>query len=61
MKAMGTRLYRPDVAPADLDTAAQAPSSSPAEVPETAKPPTMKVAISNPLFEAAGKGPQKRK
>ena len=63
MKAMGTRLYRPDVAPADMEPGAQTPPTPPmpAVVSEKGKPPTMKVAISNPLFEAAGQGPQKRK
>lgn len=51
-KALGTRLYRPDVAPSDdiAPPAGNAPSH---------QPPTMKVAVSNPLFEQAF--PPKRK
>jgi 3'-5' exoribonuclease len=54
MKAMGTRLYRPDVAPPDGDDAAAPESRVAAGSNGTpGKPPTMKVNISNPLFESA--------
>jgi 3'-5' exoribonuclease len=77
MKAMGTRLYRPDVAMPDMDptpggshTAPHAPAAPPVQPatpataaatsrPSNGHPPTMKVNISNPLFEAAM--PAKRK
>lgn len=71
MKAMGTRLYRPDVAPADMEEGSPTTPPSPqvpavvsekGKAPDQTKPPTMKVAISNPLFEgAANPSPQKRK
>lgn len=56
MKALSTRLYRPDVAPADMEagTGVHPVPPMPAVVSEKGKPPTMKVAISNPLFEGAG-------
>jgi len=63
MKAFGQRLYRPDVAPAD------APVGEPIETPPSASSngegksaasdsksiPTLKLAITNPLFETAAK------
>jgi 3'-5' exoribonuclease len=49
-KALGTRLYRPDVAPPE-DQAASASTAAPADT--AGKPPTMKVTVSNPLFESA--------
>jgi 3'-5' exoribonuclease len=51
MKAFGGRLYRPDVAPAD------APMGEPLETGEAPeKPlPTLKLEITNPLFETAKK------
>ena len=45
MKALGTRLYRPDVAPPD-DGAGTVASVVPGELP------TMKMAINNPMFAA---------
>ena len=51
MKAMGTRMYRPDVARSDLGTQEVADPVAPS--PAAAKaPPTLKVSISNPLFES---------
>jgi 3'-5' exoribonuclease len=49
MKAFGGKLYRPDVAPADVG------EGEPLEVPTDAdKPlPTLKLQINNPLFESA--------
>jgi 3'-5' exoribonuclease len=50
IKAFGGRMYRPDVAPAD------APVGEPINAPEPDKAaPTMKVQITNPLFETAQK------
>lgn len=45
MKAMGTRLYRPDVAPPDDETAI-APLTDGKDLP------TMKIALNNPMFES---------
>ena len=65
MKAMGTRLYRPDVAPADNAQAAGSPTkpANPAPAASAASPataaPTIKMSISNPLFEAAQAGKNK--
>lgn len=57
MKAMGTRMYRPDVAPPDLASPiVPAVADQPAS---PAKPPTLKVSISNPLFES-GPGPVRK-
>jgi len=55
LKAFGVRMYRPDVAPAD------APEGEPLDVTDDAAtvpapappPPTLNVAITNPLFESA--------
>lgn len=52
-KALGTRLYRPDVAPPDLDAAGKIIEPAPAESSAPKTIPTMKVAVSNPLFEQA--------
>lgn len=50
LKAFGGRMYRPDVAPAD------APVEAPIEENEPDRPaPTMKMQISNPLFETVQK------
>src|SRR5947209_3874102 len=48
VKAMSGRLYRPDVAPADAPEgeAVDAPAAEPAAAP------TLKLAITNPLFES---------
>jgi 3'-5' exoribonuclease len=48
VKAMSARLYRPDVAPADAPEgeAVDAPATEPAAAP------TLKLAITNPLFES---------
>lgn len=58
-KALGTRLYRPDVAPADMDSPVSSSPSPAAPANSPGRPPTMKVAVSNPLFESAL--PPKRK
>jgi hypothetical protein len=72
MKAFGGRLYRPDVAPADapvnaVEVAVEVaePVAAQAVVPQQPSTPTPpadgafpRLAISNPLFEAA---PAKRK
>ena len=50
VKAFGSRLYRPDVAPADAPVIE--PQDSPANPPST---PTLKIAINNPLFETTQK------
>lgn len=53
MKAFSGRLYRPDVAPED----AQLPPDQPAEdASEDASAPTLKMDITNPLFEQTRRG-----
>lgn len=59
MRSLGTRLYRPDVAPADappipVGQAVAAPNGT------QPKPPTMKTSISNPLFESTDTPLRKR-
>jgi 3'-5' exoribonuclease len=51
MKAMGGRLFRPDLAPCDAVDGE--PLDAPAATPEGA--PTLRLAITNPLFESAPK------
>lgn len=51
MKAFGGRLYRPDPAPADLDGKPAEPLD---EEPAPNATPTLKMAVSNPLFEING-------
>jgi 3'-5' exoribonuclease len=59
-KALGTRLYRPDVTapefhPQQSPAAPTQPSSNPqrpAVAPAQTKPPTIKMNVSNPLFES---------
>lgn len=50
MKAFGSRLYRPDVAPADAPVVEEEPQSL-----SSAPVPTMKINITNPLFESSPK------
>ncbi len=57
MKAFNGRLYRPDVAPAEVVEEALSEESQPASPPSIAGPtgdplPTLKLAINNPLFES---------
>ena len=52
MKAMNTRLYRPDVAPPD-DLTSQATGTLAAASPSGKQLPTLKLNVSNPLFESA--------
>lgn len=58
MRSMSTRLYRPDVAPPDGSTPPAAPASPGRRLDESTGqvPPTMKLAVSNPLFESARPG-----
>jgi 3'-5' exoribonuclease len=61
MKAFGGKLYRPDVAPADATDGGSLPTDgdgAPAGATEPEPPPTLKLAINNPLFESI---PTKRK
>ena len=51
MKAMGGRLFRPDLAP--CDAVEGEPLDAPATEPQGA--PTLRLAITNPLFESAPK------
>jgi 3'-5' exoribonuclease len=57
MKAFGGRMYRPDVAPAEAPDGEPLPIAGMDETPaEQSTPPTLKLAITNPLFEStAGK------
>jgi 3'-5' exoribonuclease len=67
-KALGTRLYRPDVAPPEGNAPTPTPeprrtidtSTSQAGSPPASRPPTMKVAVSNPLFESAPTAPRRK-
>jgi 3'-5' exoribonuclease len=59
LKAFNGRFYRPDVAPAEAaETEPIEPNSLPQAEPPVAAVPTLKLAITNPLFEAAP--PKKR-
>jgi 3'-5' exoribonuclease len=55
MKAFGGKMYRPDVAPADAQDGEPLPESEdkPGKLGEPAPAPTLKLAITNPLFESA--------
>jgi 3'-5' exoribonuclease len=48
-KAFGGRLFRPDVAPADVE---ESDNSEPASSQAGGAPPTLKLQITNPLFES---------
>jgi 3'-5' exoribonuclease len=50
MKAFGGKLYRPDVAPADVDEQKPGAAASPADVKPDGQP-AGKLVISNPLFD----------
>ena len=58
MKAFAGRLYRPDVAPADVKTTEPEPETAPAAPLPPADgndgAPTVRLVISNPLFETGG-------
>jgi 3'-5' exoribonuclease len=56
MKAFGGRMYRPDVAPAEVHDTEPAPQ--PAQDQPASQAPTVKLALTNPLFESS---PSKRK
>ncbi len=59
IKALGGRLYRPDVAPADVGEGELLDTEAGAVVaPEPEEMPTLKLSISNPLFEST---PPKKK
>jgi hypothetical protein len=51
MKAFGGRLYRPDVAPSEVFDTDEAAKGS----PEAPNSPTLKMEITNPLFESLRK------
>ncbi|HEV7299190.1 MAG TPA: HD domain-containing protein [Tepidisphaeraceae bacterium] len=55
MKAFSGRLYRPDVAPPDDDAADASEFGGAVDDVESPAMPTVKLAITNPLFESMGK------
>jgi hypothetical protein len=53
MRAFGGKLYRPDVAPTDVEDAPDVPAPAPNSPGESGAPTLGKMKITNPLFETA--------